>query len=377
VWTAQALSHAPATGIFDALACDRNGDEAGKLVHEDGTTHTVDVEEKVAFLRRGEHWPGRPARVDVIETHMAWVFLTPTHAFKFKKPVRYAFLDFSTLEKRRVDCEEEVRLNRRLAPDVYLGTEPLTRRWDGVLEVRGSGPPVEWLVRMRRLPRERFLDHAIQQHTWTPQSIERVIEHLVRFYQRTPSEPMTFTRYCERLRSSIIETRDTLLEGAIPAADSAAVRAVANAQLAFLDQSASLLDARVQESRIIESHGDLRPEHVVLTDPPLIIDCLEFNRAFRILDPLDEIAYFTIECDVLGAEPIGRLAADAYARLARDDAPPPLLAFYASCRALLRAKLAFWHVGDDHVSDQDHWRHRSTAYISTAARRLPLFRDVL
>src|SRR5690606_10963578 len=106
-------------------------------------------------------YPERPRAVEAIETHFSWVFLTDTHAWKLKKPVRYDSLDFRTPALRRRDCEEEVRLNRRLAPHVYLGVVPLTVDEKGRLAIGGAGQEVDWLVHMLRPPHERMLDHLL------------------------------------------------------------------------------------------------------------------------------------------------------------------------------------------------------------------------
>ena len=121
-------------------------------------TFDHDTEAKLAFLAQRAAYSDRPCRVECIETHMAWVFLTDRHAFKLKKPVRYEFLDFSTVEARRQDCAREIELNRRLAADVYLESVPLSVGADGLLQLGGDGEIVDWLVKMRRLPRERMLD---------------------------------------------------------------------------------------------------------------------------------------------------------------------------------------------------------------------------
>jgi aminoglycoside phosphotransferase family enzyme len=330
----------------------------------------VTLDAKVAFLQRPGSYPTQPERVESIETHMAWVFLTASRAYKLKKPVLRSFLDFSTIEARRHNCEAEVRLNRRLAPDTYLETVPLTVRPDGRLELRGSGVPSDWLVKMRRLPRERFLDHAIEKQAWRPADIERLAALLVAFYRRTPTEAMTQDTYSQRLRTDVEENLRELLGCAALKRHHERVGRVATAQSEFLNARRSLLDGRVAAGRILEGHGDLRPEHVSLGDPPIIIDCLEFNRAFRILDPLDELAFFAIECERLGAPLAGEIVVASYRRLSGDQPPDALLAFYRSHRALLRAKIAMWHIGDDSVRDPLRWVHRAQQYIELSERAL-------
>jgi aminoglycoside phosphotransferase family enzyme len=118
-------------------------------------------EAKVAALRRPDAYAGRPQTVEVVETHMSWVFLTPEHAYKMKKPVRYDGLDFSTLATRRFYCSEELRLNRRLTTDVYLDVVALRADALGALRIATAGAAVEWLVMMRRLPNDRMLDHLL------------------------------------------------------------------------------------------------------------------------------------------------------------------------------------------------------------------------
>src|SRR3569833_1843809 len=122
----------------------------------------VSLEAKLAFLRQPSHHPGLFHRIEAIETHMSWVFLTERFAYKLKKPVRYELLDFRTIETRQYFCEEEVRLNRRLAGDVYIGTVRLVLDAHGHLQLGGEGKAADWLVKMRRLPADRMLDHEIK-----------------------------------------------------------------------------------------------------------------------------------------------------------------------------------------------------------------------
>jgi aminoglycoside phosphotransferase family enzyme len=330
----------------------------------------VGLDAKVAFLKRPESYPSRPGRVDAIETHMAWVFLAGNRAYKLKKPVRHSFLDFSTLEARRRDCELEVQLNRRLAPDTYLGTVALTLGAGGALELSGAGSPVEWLVKMRRLPRERMLDVAILARSWKPEDIERVASLLANFYMRAPAEPITEAVHAARLRADLEESRSELLGSDALRPYHGRVVRVAEALSQFLVTHWPRIGRRLAEGRIIEAHGDLRPEHVGLGPPAVIIDCLEFNRAFRVLDAADELAYFALECERLGAPEIGTLAIRHYSLRSGDRPEAQLLAFYTSFRALLRAKIAVWHLEDDHIRDTARWVRRAIEYIVLSERPL-------
>lgn len=328
----------------------------------------VTLDAKLAFLRRTEAYPDAPQRVEAVETHMSWVFLAGEFVYKLKKPVRYDFLDFSTPEARCRDCEEEVRLNRRLAPEAYLGVVTLALAPGGGLRLGEGGEPVDWLVRMRRLPERLMLDHAIRAGTVSAGDIRRCVAALAAFYRRCEPVAMAAAQYRQRFVDGVHGTRRDLAapEYGLPAD---AVQAVASAQLAFLDRHAPLFDRRVEERRIVEGHGDLRPEHVCLADPPLFIDCLEFNREWRLVDPADEIAYLALECEHAGADFIGEVAFAAY-RDGTGDAPPePLIRFYKAYRASLRAKLAAWHL-QDHPDEaaRRKWMDHARRYLALAGR---------
>jgi aminoglycoside phosphotransferase family enzyme len=178
---------------------------------------------------------------------------------------------------------------------------------------------------------------------------------------------MTAARYRRRFRAEIEESRRQL---EIPAdtVPREQVVAVAEGLLAFLDRHGPLLDARVAARRIVEAHGDLRPEHVCLGDPPVVIDCLEFERAFRLLDPADELAYLALECERLGAPWIGARLFARYAEVTGDRPDPALLAFYTAFRAYLRGKIAYLHIREP--GDPAPWIAKTCRYLELAAAKL-------
>lgn len=325
------------------------------------------IEEKVAFLRRPESYPGRPAAIEVIETHMSWVFLSEASVYKLKKPVRRAFLDFTTLESRRRNCEREVELNRRLARDVYLGIVPLTCPARGGFELGGEGTAVEWLVKMRRLPAHRMLDHAIRAGTVRREDLRKLTDCLARFYRRAERVATSVQAYRGRFLEGIEETRRELAEPhyGLPAPQ---VEHLAAAQTRFIVECGGMLDARALEDRIVDAHGDLRPEHVCLNAEPRIIDCLEFKRELRLLDPADELAFLAMECERLGAAALGGKILDQCLTAGGDRAPDALISFYKTYRACLRAKIAVWHIADHEIQGTEKWRERGLEYLALAEK---------
>lgn len=324
------------------------------------------IEAKVEFLKRPASYPDKLRQIEAVETHMSWVFLTDNYAYKLKKPVRYEFLDFSTVDARHHDCDEEVRLNRRLARDVYIGTVPLMASERGDMRLGGEGTAVDWLVKMRRLPRGRMLDHAIKNRVVSEVGITNTAMVLANFYKDSPPIEIAPSEYRQRFEADI---HANLRELTIPAYGLPVDRvpSVCAAQLEFLKGASELFDRRVREGRIIEAHGDLRPEHICLEPEPVIIDCLEFKREFRILDPADELSFLVMECERLGAPAfVDRLIMETYSQITGDTPPKKLLHFYKSYRAGLRAKLAVWHLREPKVQDASKWLTLARQYLDMA-----------
>ena len=323
---------------------------------------------KVAFLSEPGSYPEKPAAVEVVQTHMSCVFLTDKHAYKLKKPVRYDFLDFSTLEARRADCEEELRLNRRLARDVYINVVPLALTRTGGLALGGDGKIVDWLVKMRRLPARLMLDRAIRDGNVHRDDVRRCALVLADFFRRSEPVAMGPREYRDRFRMDILANQRALAApnyGLSPAL----LESITAGLLAVLEREALLFNRRVAERRIVEGHGDLRPEHVCLGAEPVFIDCLEFNSRWRMLDPADELSYLAMECEFAGAPWIGEVVLETYREATGDDPPPRLLGFYRGFRAAVRAKLAAAHL-KDHLdpADQGKWIARAGRYLELANR---------
>jgi aminoglycoside phosphotransferase family enzyme len=342
------------------MAEDRNPAAA-----EPSRTCRPALAEKVAFLRRPQSYAHAPRRVEAIETHMSWIFLTAELVHKLKKPVRYRFLDFRSLAARRRNCEAEVRLNRRLAPAVYLGAVPLVVDAEGGLRLDGEGEIIDWLVRMRRLPSERMLDRAIRDGTVRAVQLEAVARLLAEFFTaaiRVPIRPQTFRR---RLAGGIAESAAELSDPAFDLSEERVAR-VRDRLGETLAGKAALFDRRVVAGHVVEGHGDLRPEHVCLGPDPAVIDCLEFRREFRLLDWADELSFLAMECERLGAPGPGAAILEACCRRLDDSPPPALIAFYKAQRALLRARLAILHLRDEEVRDAHVWRPRALEYLELA-----------
>lgn len=324
-----------------------------------------DQKARVAFLRQPRAYPEKPACIETIETHMSWVFLTPQHAFKLKKPVHYDYLDFSTVAARKMNCEAELRLNQRLAPNVYLDVIPLALDSYGEMRLGGQGEILDWLVMMRRLPAERMLDYLIRKRALEPMDTHAVAEILARFYRESAAIGIGGEEYHRQYMHKVQANRDALADPAY-GLSATLVTAVHEAQLEFLHTAPKLFERRAADGRIVEGHGDLRPEHVCVESLPVIFDRLEFNRSFRLIDPADELAFLAMECERLGAPRVEPELFGAYHRFTGDYPPPQLVYFYKAQRACLRARLAIWHLHDLAPDAWSRWRAVAEEYLRLA-----------
>lgn len=326
----------------------------------------VPLAAKVAFLRTREAYCGATGPIGCRETHMSWLFATADRVYKLKKPVRFPFLDFSSLERRHVACQAELVLNRRLAPDVYKALAPLTCRGD-TLRIGGPGEIVDWLVVMQRLDEDRTLERLLLARRIQPWQLNPLVSVLCRFYRRAPRIAISPAIHLDRWRRSLLANRRILMLPRLGLPEPL-VRRIHRRQQEFLRQHAGLLLQRVQHHLIVDGHGDLRPEHIWPEPPVRVIDCLEFNADLRAVDPLDELAALAVECSQLGAARHGTYVVRQVAATLPGGFAPELFAFYASYRATLRARLAIAHLLDERPRSPEKWRPLALAYLADADR---------
>jgi aminoglycoside phosphotransferase family enzyme len=323
------------------------------------------LQQKVEFLSRPEAYAHAPEQVVVRETHMSWVFMVGNRVYKLKKPVRFPYLDFSTLARREAACRAELRLNRRLASDVYLGMMSLTAMECG-LAVGGDGPVADWLVVMRRLDERETLEHAIEEKRLETWQLDRLVATLVQFYRRAEPSLWPSDIYLRDWQHSLSYNRRILFDARL-GLPVGLVRRIDSTQRRFMARRRNLLTRRILGRHIVDGHGDLRPEHIWLGDPVRIIDCLEFNPRLRAVDPFDEIAFLSLECERLGAARAGQYVRRHVARGLRDGLTEELFLFYRCHRATLRARLAIAHLLEPSPRTPDKWPRLARRYLRIAA----------
>jgi aminoglycoside phosphotransferase family enzyme/predicted kinase len=330
-------------------------------------------------LARPESYPHRPPHVDVRETHLSWVFLAGALAYKLKKPLVLDFVDYGTAARRRLMCCEEVRLNRRLAPDIYLGVRGVAETVDGA-ELTSEDDPraVDFVVEMRRYDERRTLAAELERGELRSDQIEAVGRRLARFHAEARAVEAAHAPVLaveRRFERNLHE----LLASVEQRAEIGRVQALERFAHAFIAGHAQTFLSRASAGRIRDGHGDLRAEHVLLDGGVRIVDCVEFDPALRELDVADDLAFLVFDLAAGGAERFGELLVCAYREAGGDPGDDALLAFYAAYRALVRAKVALVRAAQLEATSaaRVHESARAREEIAVAERfawraRLPL-----
>jgi aminoglycoside phosphotransferase family enzyme/predicted kinase len=312
------------------------------------------------LLRPDAYGSGAPP-VSMQTTHGSWVFLTGDDVWKVKRPVDLGFLDFRDPHARRHFCEEEVRLNHRLAPDVYLGVDPIRLGAQGHVVGGGEGEVVDWAVHMRRLPDHASAASMLSRGVLGAEALGDLARRLAAFFRAARATPHFGEP--QSLRANVEENFAQVERFVGDVVDQQSHEDVRRFQLGALEAGRDRFAARVRDGRIREGHGDLRLEHVYFLPgvDPVAIDCIEFNERFRCGDSAGEAAFLAME---LEAARRPDLAAGFLARFAEESDDFGLygvLDFYLSYRAFVRGKVAAFLAGDAAAEPELRQRKREEA----------------
>ncbi len=327
-------------------------------------------------MRSPGFFPGCLGAADLVQTHISYVFLAGDHVYKVKKPVRFSFLDFSSLPLRRHYCTEEVRLNRRLAPHMYRGVVSVCPASDTYRLGDEDDPrAVEYAVHMNRIPDDRILTRLLDSGKASAEMIDALADRLASFHAAADHGPaITANGDPERIESLLEENFSAahrFRDRTIRAFDDDAIRSFSRT---FLSTRRALFRRRQEQHRIRDCHGDLHSEHVCFTDPLVIFDCIEFNERFRHCDVASEIAFLAMDLDYHDRPDLADRFASHYGEVARDADLPRLLTFYKCYRAYVRGKVDSLKSGEEDVDPGDRQaafrsaeRHFALAYRYTWA----------
>ena len=305
-------------------------------------------------MEKPNFYPHPVTIIEQRETHISKVFLTGDYVYKIKKPVNLEFLDFTTLEKRRHYCHQEVTLNRRLTHNVYLDVVAITFK-DGEYFMTGSGNPVEYAVKMRQLPEDRSMVNMLKRTTIDKKDIEKLSLILSKFYGRGMSSIKNHSfgawKYIqanceENFRQTMIFAEEIL--------DKRLFQLIQSATLSFLHRRKELFDNRIESGKIRDCHGDLRTGHIYFANDGIqIIDCIEFNERFRYHDIASDLAFLAMDLDYEGFSRIASHFLNAYVNHSKDQEVFVLIDFYKCYRAFVRCKINCMRLQESELSEQN------------------------
>lgn len=329
-----------------------------------------DSEALLAALSSSEAYAHAPESVERIETHISWLFLAGVRVYKLKKPVELGFLDFTTLERRRACCEDEVRLNRRLTPWMYRGVVPVRRDAGGRIVVGdGPGDVVEWAVEMERLPEPRMLASMLERGEIDNTHVRTLAERLADFHAAAATEEGVDEHGApEAVAHNARENFEQLRPFAGDVLPEGVLRFLERRTEEFLARSGARLEARVREGRVRDGHGDLHAGNVCFAPRGLAIyDCIEFNRRFRCGDVAADLAFLAMDLDLRGFPAFGGYLLRDYAERTGDRGLAELLPFYKGYRAIVRAKVAAFTLAGREGDARERARREALRYLQLAA----------
>lgn len=290
---------------------------------------------------------------EVIETHISWVILTGPYAYKIKKPNNFGFLDFSTLEKRRHYCGEELRLNRRLAPDLYLELLPICGS-EQQPQLGGDGEAFEYAIKMTQFPQEQLLDRMLQRGELKTEHIDEVAAITATFHQQTESaEAGSEFGLPDQVMAPVQQNFDQIRDFLQEASDLTQLQQIEGWAQDLAKILNPVFKQRKQDGMIKACHGDLHLGNITLfRDKVTLFDCIEFNDSFRWIDVMSEVAFFMMDLEDRGLQTFANRFLNTYLEHTGDYEGLRVLNFYKSYRALVRAKVALFNLYNEGLSDE-------------------------
>jgi uncharacterized protein len=311
----------------------------------------------IKSLLKIDAYPEAVSSVDLIQTHVSWIFLAGDAAYKIKKPVDFGFLNFSTIDRRRFYCHEEVRLNSRLCPDIYLGVVEL-RETAGGGAFFGDGPIIDYAVKMRRLPAERMLDRLVERGEVTTADMRAVARVIAAFHQAAATSA-AISEYGrrERIMANWQENFAQSASNSETLLSSHELEVIRVWVSSFIEDRAEIFDGRIAGGFIRECDGDIHLENICLTDGRIcIFDCIEFNERFRYCDTAADVAFLLMDLDYHRRHDLAEAVLDEYLTASGDAGLCDVIDFYKLYRAFVRGKVESFRQNDTGIEPNERER---------------------
>lgn len=305
-------------------------------------------------LRNPSTYPVQTRTVELIQTHVSWLFLTESHVFKLKKPVNFGFLDFSTLDLRRFYCHEEIRLNKRLCPDIYEQVIELHETDSGASFV-GNGNVLDYAVMMKRLPADRMLDRLVDSGMISREEILIVAHAICVFHANAATSPyISEFGSLVQIRSNWRENFEQSLPFQVSTLPPTVCETINNYVDDFIDSHSTLFTERIENGYIRECDGDIHLGNICLyNNTAYIFDCIEFNERFRYSDTAADIAFFLMDLDFHRRPDLADAALSTYIAASGDAGLAQLVTFYKVYRAFVRGKVESLQLQDTGIDPEE------------------------
>ena len=312
-------------------------------------------------MLKPETYDEQVSYVKVVQTHISWVFLTGKHAYKVKKPVNFGFLDYSTLERRKYFCEQEVVLNSRLSKELYLGALPITEK-GGKLKVNGEGKVVDYTVKMKELPSETLMSNLLKENKVSRSEVQRIAKILSDFHSRAltggeVNEGGSIRTIKFNWDENFEQTKE-FVGATIEKEEFDEIKRKVNS---YINSNAELFERRIRNGRIRDCHGDVHSGSIFIADKIYIFDCIEFNTRFRYSDVAAEVAFLSMDLDYHKKEDLSQHFVKSYVNYSSDEELLKLLPFYKCYRAYVRGKVTSFMLNDKSISLEEKTKVKDVA----------------
>jgi len=311
-----------------------------------------DQKEVVDALLTTEAYPQETGEIDLIQTHISFVFLTKDYVYKVKKAVNFGFLDFSNLDKRRIFCEKELQLNRRLCPEIYLDVVSINK--SDTIKISGTGEIVEYALKMKRLPQEKIMTQLLKQGKIDKRTVEEIAKITARFHSNAQTSPtisefgsikIIKTNWDENFAQTKKYIDQTILQ-----TDFHFIQTMVNT---FIEKNRRLFESRIFNERIRDCHGDLHSGNIFVTDKICIFDAIEFNDRFRYSDVVADVSFLAMDLDFQRRPDLAKYFIEKYVSFSNDQQIILLLPFYKCYRAYVRGKVVSFRLNDPNINRQE------------------------
>lgn len=320
------------------------------------------VERIVRALTDPSIYPHHPDAVQVIQTHISIVFVAGHFVYKIKKPLSLGFLDFTTLDKRKFFCNQEVNLNSRFSSNIYLSVIGVYESLSGKINLIGKGQVIEYAVLMNRIPEEKVLRNALGLDLVNESTIEKVADGIRTYHSLAERGPQISVFGTPEVIMQNVKENFCQTEGFVgETISSETFNFIRHKSLSFMEKERETLKQRVKDGNIRDCHGDLHLEHVVLFDPIMLVDCIEFNDRFRYSDCLADIAFLLMDLDFSGYTSFSNIVLKRYLLDHPDDSSRNLLNFYKAYRAYVRGKVQSFTLNEPEIEIKDKMKAALTA----------------